>query len=201
MLIENIIFISIITLTSLFGSFFYIRDIIRGKTKPNLVTWFFWALAPLIGTFLQLKAGAGFSVLPVFFAGFFPVIIFFIALIKRNAHWKITTFDIFCGIFSLIALILWIVTKRTDISIAFAILSDGLAAIPTLIKSWKFPETETAVGYVPGLVNNSLGLLMIRSWNFSTYSFGIYFVVLNAFLILLIKRKKFFTQKENLSSI
>ncbi len=185
----EIIFLVITLLTSIFGISFLIRDIMAGKTKPNLVTWFFWALAPLIGTFLQIKAGAGLSVLPVFLAGFFPVIIFVVALLKRNAHWKITVLDILCGAFSFLALMLWILTSETDISILFAILADGLAAIPTLIKSWKFPKTETALGYMPGIINNALGLLFIKNWDFSMYSFGIYFIVLNSVLIIFITRK------------
>lgn len=188
MLPEKIIYLSLVF--TVFGSYYYIRDVVKGKTKPNLVTWFFWALAPLIGTFLQLKAGAGLSVLPVFLAGFIPLVIFTVALLTRNSHWKITKFDIFCGVFSFIALVLWLLTKRADISILFAILSDLLAAVPTLIKSWKFPETETAVGYVPGILNNTLGLLIIKNWNFSIYSFGIYFIILNTTLILFIERKK-----------
>ncbi|MCE9549309.1 hypothetical protein K8Q98_02840 [Candidatus Nomurabacteria bacterium] len=193
MIPEKFIYLTLVA--SVFGSYFYIRDVIRGTTKPNLVTWFFWALAPIIGTFLQLKAGAGLSVLPVFLAGFMPLVILIIALFCRNSYWKITTFDIFCGVFSFIALILWILTKRADISIFFAILSDALAAVPTLIKSWKFPETETAVGYLPGIFNNILGLLIIKNWNFSIYSFGIYFIVLNSMLIIFILRKKLFSRE------
>jgi hypothetical protein len=188
MIPEKFVYLSL--LFSVYGLFFLIRDIIKGKTKPNLVTWFFWALAPLVGTFLQLKAGAGLSVLPVFLAGFFPLIIFILALVRRNAHWKITIFVIFCGVFSFIALVLWVLTKRADISILFAILSDLLAAVPTLVKSWNFPETETAAGYVPGIFNNILGLLVIKNWSFSIYSFGIYFIILNTTLIFFIERKK-----------
>ena len=144
----------------------------------------------MVGVFLQFKAGAGLSVLPVFLAGFTPVIIFLLALTRKNYYWKITLFDILCGIFSLIALIFYVLTRNTGISVAFAIASDGFAAIPTLIKSWKFPETETAVGYLPGIFNNILGLLVIKKWIFSIYSFGIYFILLNSILVIFISRKK-----------
>lgn len=193
MLPREIVYLSI--LISIPGCFFLVRDILRGKTKPNLVSWFFWTLAPFVGVFLQLEAGAGLSALPVFLAGFVPLIIFLVAISNENSYWKIKTFDIFCGIFSLIALILWILTHKSDISIFFAILSDGLAAVPTLIKSWKFPETETAVGYIPGILNNILGLLIIKNWDFSIYSFGIYFILLNTTLVLFIWRKNIFPDK------
>jgi hypothetical protein len=180
---------------SLFGVSFLLRDILKGKTKPNLVTWFLWALAPLIGTFLQLKAGAGLATLSVFLAGFFPLIVVALALIKHDGYWEITPFDVFCGIFSLVALVLWVVTKNTDISLLFAILADALAAVPTLVKSWKFPETETALGYMPGIFNSILALLVITKWEFSVYSFQIYFIILNTILMLFIWRNKIFPKK------
>lgn len=183
-------FVYITFFISLVVLYFFLKNLIAGKTKPNLVTWFFWSLAPIVGTYLQVKAGAGLSVLPVFFMGFFPLIIFFVALFNKNSYWVITKFDIFCGVFSFLALILWIITQNTALSILFAILADALAAVPTFFKSWKFPETEFASGYAPGIVNNIIGLLIIKDWNFSVSSFGIYFIVLNSLLILIIKRKE-----------
>jgi len=182
----------IVLVTGLIGVPFYIKDIFKGTTKPSFISWFMWMLAPFIGTFLQLKAGAGLSVLPVFMAGFIPLLVLIAALIKQNAYWRITIFDIACGLFSFCALILWILTQNTDLSIIFAILADGLAAIPTLIKSWNFPETETGIMYIPGIFNNILGLLIIKQWIFSIYSFNIYFILVNLAIILSIYRKKIF---------
>jgi hypothetical protein len=71
-------------------------------------------------------------------------------------------------------------------------LTDGLAAVPTIVKSWKFPETETAAVYLPGIINNILGLLIISNWIFAIYSFSIYFILVNAVIIFCIYRKKLF---------
>jgi hypothetical protein len=188
MLPEQFAYITIFI--SLIGVPFYVRDIFMGKTKPNFVSWFFWMLAPFIGVFLELKAGAGLSVLPVFLAGFVCVPILVAAAIKRNAYWRITFFDVACGVFSFLSILLWVSTKSTDISIVFAILADLFAALPTIIKSWNFPETETAVVYAPGVINNTIGLLIIRKWTFSQYSFGFYFILVNLTLLILISRKK-----------
>src|SRR3989344_2454997 len=188
MLPEQLGYIAIAT--SLIGASFYIRDIFVGKTKPNFVSWFFWMLAPFIGTCLQLKAGAGLSVLPVFMAGFIPFLVLVASVLKRNAYWKITFFDVACGIFAFVALILWILTQNTALSILFAILADALASVPTLVKAYKFPETETSSVYITGIFNNLLGLLVIKNWNFSVYSFGVWFILLNIVLVYFIHRKK-----------
>jgi hypothetical protein len=182
-------------LIGLIGFPFYVRDIFLGKTKPNLVSWFFWMLAPFIGAFLELKSGAGLSALPVFLAGFVCVPVLLAAAIKNNGYWKLTAFDIGCGVFSFVSIILWILTRSIGISIFFAILADLFAAIPTLLKSWKFPETETAIMYVPGILNNIIGLLIVHIWIFSQYAFGIYFILLNLALVFSILRKKILSSK------
>jgi hypothetical protein len=188
MLPEKIIYITVII--SLIGYLVMFKDIFKGTTKPNLVSWFLWMLGPFIGTFFQLKAGAGLSVLPVFMAGFGPLIVIVFSILKRNSIWKITRLDIFCGILALLALVFYVFTHNLEISILFAILSDGFAAIPTLVKSWNFPETETAAVYWPGVLNNILGLLIIQNWIFSIYSFSIYLILMNLAIVLCIYRKK-----------
>ncbi|MFA5999676.1 MAG: hypothetical protein WC783_01715 [Candidatus Paceibacterota bacterium] len=185
------IYIAFITVTIQFiGVFFYIKGMIQGTTKPNRVTWIIWALAPLIGTWLAWKAGAGLSILPVFMAGFNPILVLIASFIIKNGYWHITKLDIFCGILALFSLFLWIMTSNFSISILFAILSDGLAALPTIIKSFKYPETETASAYAGGVVANTLGLVIIKEWTFPIYSFGIYNILVNVILVFAIYRKK-----------
>jgi hypothetical protein len=188
MLPEQFIYIGVFV--NLVGIVWYLKNIIYGGTRPNLVSWFIWALAPFVGVFLQLKAGAGLSVLGVFMAGVGPLFVVILSLFKKDLYWKITRFDIVCGFFSILALILYIITNKVGISIFFAILSDGLAAIPTIKKSWEFPETESISSYLGGIINNVLALLIIKNWIFSIYSFSIYFIIINIIIIFCIYRKK-----------
>jgi len=190
---ENTIYIGVFV--SLIGAIWYLRGIIKGQVRPNLVSWFIWMLAPFLGVFFQLKAGAGLSVLPVFMAGLGPLIVIIASLFLKNAYWKLTTFDIICGVFSLIALILYIFTHNLGVSIFFVILSDGLAAIPTIVKSWKSPETENSAPYLTGIFSNILGLFIITNWIFTIYSFSIYIILVNLVIVFCIYRKKIFKTK------
>lgn len=186
---------SLAVLIQLVGVFFYIRAMALGTTKPNRVTWIIWALAPLIGTWLAWRAGAGLSILPVFMAGFNPVLVLIASFVIKNGYWHVTRFDIYCGVLALLALIMWLITKSFSISILFAILSDGLAAFPTLAKSWKYPETETASAYIGGIQANILGLFIIKEWSFPIYSLGIYFILINLMIVFSIYRKKFYVRR------
>ena len=127
------------------GGSAYIRDTLRGKTQPNQVTWFLWFVAPAIGIAAALINCVDWTIqLPVFMAGFVPLLVFIASFVNKHAHWKLGMFDYACGLSSVLALVLWALTKDPVIAIIFAIIADGLAALPTLVKSWAHPETETS---------------------------------------------------------
>ncbi|MFA6256956.1 MAG: hypothetical protein WCT29_01450 [Candidatus Paceibacterota bacterium] len=190
MIAEQFAYISIAI--TLVGYFFYLKEVLLGTTRPNLVSWVLWMLPPFIGVFFQLKAGAGLSIIPIFLAGFGPFLVVVFSLFRKNKYWEIRIFDIYCGLLSLFALLLYIFTHNLSIAIVFAILSDGLAAIPTILKTWKFPETESIGPYVAGIASNILGLLVIRYWIFTIYSFSAYLILVNLIIIYCIYRKRIF---------
>jgi len=190
MLPEKIIYVTVVI--TLVAYFFYLKDILFGNTKPNLVSWFLWMLGPFLGVFFQIKAGAGLSVIPVFIAGFGPLLVIIFTVFRRNAYWKLNIWDLFCGMFSILALILYVMTHNLALSIIFAILSDFWAFIPTYIKGWKFPETETSTVYLSGIFNNILGLLIIKNWSFTIYSFSVYLIIANIIMVYFLYRKKIF---------
>ncbi|MFA5773378.1 MAG: hypothetical protein WC908_01755 [Candidatus Paceibacterota bacterium] len=175
------------------GSFFYIRDTIRGKTKPNRVSWIFWMIAPFVGVYIGYKSGVSLPLLAsTFAAGFCPFLVLIASIFNKNSYWKTTKFDILCGILSLIAIIIWVTTKNGAISITFAVLADLFASIPTIIKSWKHSETENIGPYSFGTINQIITILAISKFSFLNLIFPIYFILDNIIIILGVKRKSIF---------
>lgn len=182
----------------LIGIISYAKETLRGDTKPNKVTWLMWTVAPLIATAAALSDGVSWAVLPVFMAGFGPLVVFIASFVNPNAYWKLERFDYLCGFCSLLALVLWGITKEPNVAIVFAIASDGFAAVPTLIKLWKYPETETVSPFTAGLFSALTSFFAIKIWSFSSYAFAIYLVIINILLISAFYRRKIFKQKNNL---
>lgn len=168
----------------LLGVVSYIKGTIKGETKPNRVTWLMWAIAPLIATFAILASGVTWTVLPVFMSGFGPLLVFLASFLNKNAYWKLERFDYICGVFSLLALILWGITNEPYLAIALAIASDLAAAIPTIVKSIKHPETESPAPYSTGIFNSLTSFFAMKSWVFSEYAFPVYLVFINSSLLL-----------------
>lgn len=170
-------------LAILAGCLSYAYETIKGRTKPNRITWILWSIAPLIATAAGMKNGVTWAVTPVFMSGFGPLLILCSTFFNKNAYWKLERFDYLCGFFSFLALILWAITKNATTAISFAILSDAAAAIPTLKKSWQNPGTETYAPYLGGLFSASTAFFAIVIWNFSSLAFPIYLIALNITLI------------------
>jgi len=176
-----------IPVLSLIGSGRYVFQVLKGKTKPNRVTWILWALAPLIAFAAEIHEGVGLQSVVTFMAGFSPLLIVIASFISARAVWKLTGFDIVCGALSLLGLILWLLTRHSDIAIAFSIAADGLAGLPTLVKSYKEPETESYLVFLLASVSSALTLLTIDHWTFANYGFPLYLLVICIALVTLIK--------------
>jgi len=176
---------------SIVGGTAYIRDTLAGRTKPNRVSWSLWALAPLIGTAVALSAGADMWVtLRIFLAGFLPLLVFCASFLNSQSYWKLTSFDLLCGVCSLAALILWLAVDMPKTAIVFAAIGDGFAALPTVLKAWKFPETETGVTFIASLLSTVLVLPSIAEWNIVNSAFQIYLLIANTVIIFAIYRKR-----------
>jgi len=93
------------------GGISYLIDTLRGKARPNKVTWFLWSTVPMIAFVAEIKQGVGIQSLMTFMLGFSPILIFLASFVNKKSGWKIGKFDIICGSLSVIGLILWQITK------------------------------------------------------------------------------------------
>lgn len=185
MLNENFIYLAISF--NILGNFSYLKAVVGGKAKPHKVSWFIWALAPLIAFAAQISQGVGISSLMTFAVGFGPLLVFLASFLNRKAVWKISNFDYFCLILSLMAVILWIITKDALLALILSIVADAIACIPTLIKSWYFPETEDYKAYLFAGISAFITTLTIHDWNFQTFAFPIWILIICLVFVLLIK--------------
>jgi hypothetical protein len=175
---------------TLVATYVYIRSMFKGGAKPNRVSWLMWSIAPFIAAAAAISNGVGWAALPVFMSGFSPLLIFTASFVAKKAYWKLASFDYVCGVLSGLALVLWYVTKDPNVAIAFAIASDGLAAIPTLTKAWNHPETESAWPFIVGVFNALTSFGAATMWTFSEYAFPLYLIAINVMLSFSVYHKK-----------
>ncbi|HEU0117963.1 MAG TPA: hypothetical protein VFR09_04960 [Alphaproteobacteria bacterium] len=172
----------------------YVLATLRGKTRPNRVTWFMWGVAPLIGTAAQIAGGVGLSTLMLFMSGIGPLIVFASSFANKNAYWQTRNGDYICGILSICGLIGWYLTRNQDVAIGFTIAGDFAAGLPTFIKSWRHPESENGPTYIIGIFSTSIGVLCVQQPTFTAYAFISYLMISNAFLCFAVYRGRLLRQ-------
>ena len=172
------------------GGYAYFRDTLSGKTRPNRVSWLMWALAPLV------SIGAAFSIdaeiwpsIRVIVGGVVPAAVFLASFVNRNSYWKLTRFDWICGGLSLLAMVFWGLANSPLTAIILATSANTFATIPTFIKAWNFPETETRLTFVTSFLSAVLILPSIQQWNIENAAFQIMLVISTALLLMAVYRK------------
>jgi hypothetical protein len=160
----------------------YIKSMFSGGTRPNRVSWLIWFVGPFVVLVNQLRGGFELSQIFTITTTFLPLLILILSFLIKNAEWKITRFDIMCGGIALFALLLYIVNINPIISIGLAILSDFIGSIPTLLKAYKHPETESWTAFALIIPAAILTIISIQSFTFSNLAFALYILLINSAL-------------------
>ncbi len=172
------------------GGMSYLIDTVKGKVKPNKVSFLLWSFAPLIAFAAQIKQGIGLLLtLTTLVAGIEPLLIFTASFFNKQAEWKLNKFDLSCGALSIIGLILWQITKSGSIAIIFSIVADGLASLPTIIKSYNNPETESGWPYFTTVISAVITLFAIKEYSLASVGFPIYLFVVCIIITILVQFK------------
>jgi hypothetical protein len=181
---ENWIFLG--TAIGAAGTAVYLRDTLRGTTQPNRVTWLLWAVAPLLASAVEFSDGVGLRALPTFMVGFMPLLVFIGSFHNPASLWKIRRLDYACGAISVVGTVTWLVTRDGTVAICAAIAADFTAGIPTLMKSWTHPESETVYSYVGAVISMGVLLLTVTDWTFEVAAFPSFILCMASIEVVLV---------------
>ena len=182
----NVHFVILGAAISLGGACVYAWDTLQGRTHPNRVTWLLWGVIPMVAFAVELQSGVGLIALMTFSIGLGPLLVLAASCFNRTAVWRIRRLDYVCGALSLAGVVVWVTTERGAVAIVASIVADALAGLPTLIKSWRAPETESAAAYWGALANATITLLTVTTATFAVLAFPCYIVVVAGIELVLI---------------
>lgn len=171
------------------GWLYYLYETLKGTSRPNRVTWLFWGILPMITFVAQRVQGVEGVSWATFAAGFVPLLVFAASFYNKAAYWQSGAFDYACTAIVVVGVVLWMVTKEPNTAIACMILADLAAGTPTIIKSAKHPESESARAFGIATFGFGLGVLAIPIWNFQSAAFLVYLLALNGTIALLVSRR------------
>lgn len=164
----------------------YIISILAGKTQPNRATWFIWTIVGGLLAFSYIaEANDPHSIwLPLgYFFG--PLIVALLSLRYGYAQW--TRLDTICIVAAVISIIPWVLSDNATFTLIINVLIDSTGAIPTLVKTFKEPETEDLTAWTIFFVANTLQLFAISVWSLPVI-YPIYlFILAGAMVTFIVK--------------
>lgn len=184
MISQKLIYLSLILAIIGYGS--YIIDTYMGVTKPNRVSWSLWALAALVTLGSQRQLGGGIQLLYTAMQVVLLLTIFLVSFRDKKGYWKLTKYDFLCGGISLIGIICLLFAHRPLAALWLGILSDFSASIPTLLKCYSHPKTESWRAYALAILSSLIAVLTVKPWLFVNYSFAFYVMLINVVFVTLI---------------
>ncbi len=162
----------------------YIKDILHGSTRPNIVSWALWVGLLLISILAQISAGASWSL--IFLIGdLIGTSIILILCLTGYGYTEYGWVEWTCLTLAIIAIVSWQITHQPLLAIGFAILADLMASTPTVVKAHKDPWSEHPTQWMIICVASGLGIASTTISNPANIIFPAYLLFINGLIGIL----------------
>jgi hypothetical protein len=160
----------------------------RRRARPNVVTWLLWGLVPMVALAAQLGERPWPEPAVTFVLGLGPLVVAAIGLCTDRSASRLTPFTVSCAAAATVGDVAWQVTTAPGPAVAFCIVADVLATLPTLRKAWADPASEHAPPYLLAAVAMLLTLGTVEEPAFVACGFPAYVLLVNAVLFAVAAR-------------
>lgn len=153
----------------------YIRDVLRGKTRPNVVTWFTWSLLNIITAVAALSGGAVQTAIFAAATGLCTSAVTILGL--RNGIKKYTLFDVICQCLAILSIVAWLLTREPASALLFTIAASFIGSLPTIRHAWKAPREETWQFFGIDALSAAVACLAVENRDFLSLAFPLYILL------------------------
>ena len=177
------------TMIGMVGYVPYVRNILKGRTKPHAFSWFIWSLLTGIGFSIQWAEGAGPGSWVTGMTSAICFCVFVLALLKGTRTFPMIDWIVLLALF--IAIGIWLMTDNPAVSIVVVASIDIFAYVPTIRKAFYNPFEETAALFFLDVVKWASSLFALEVFTFSTWFYPAAMTVASAIVVgtLLIRRR------------
>ncbi len=152
----------------------YLIDVIKKRTKPNIVSWITWTMLSGVATVAAFVAGQPKAASLTFAYTICTLTIVLLGL--RYGTTKFSLFDGFCQLGAVCGLILWLIFDSPEIAIIAVVIIDFIGVLPTLRHGWLKPGEETWQSFALGSLAALLILLSLTKYDVAGLSYPLYLI-------------------------
>jgi hypothetical protein len=168
----------------------YVASILKGKTKPNRVTWWILAAVQLVIVMSYYSSGARDTIwLPAVYAICFSVVGI---LSVRYGEGPVTLdrTDRLSLVGAAISIGVWAVLHSPVPALYIGIATDFIGLVPTIYKAYRRPETESLNAWAVASIASVMNIVALSDWSFVISSYPMYVLLTNIGITYFISRRK-----------
>lgn len=162
----------------------YLAGIIRGKVRPERMSWFIWTIILALGLWSYLASGGNDSAWLIIGDLLITATVFVFALWRGSGG--LSRLDLACLGVAVGGIALWQLVGESAIGVGGALLADAVAMVPTLAKALREPMSESASTFIFSAAASCCGILAVGTWNLLVLSYPVYLFIANAMTALTI---------------
>jgi hypothetical protein len=162
----------------------YVRDTLRGATRPHRGTWLIWGVLAILVSLSQYADGASWSLVMAAVQAVLTSVIFLLSI--RRGEGGLRPIEMVMIAIAGLGVIGWIVADEPLVATAFVVAADVIGAAMMVPKTYRDPESETLVTFALASLCGALAAGAVGALDLSLLLYPVYFCVVNGAIALLI---------------
>ena len=166
----------------------YVRDIVRGTTRPHRGTWLIWGTLAIVVFWSQRADGGSWSLIMAGSQAVLTSLVFFLSI--RHGEGGMSASDAALIAMAGAGVLGWILADEPLVAIAGVIVADLIATVMMTPKTYRDPASETLATFAFASLGGALGAGAVGTPDLSLLAYPIYYCVCNAVISLLIYSRR-----------
>jgi hypothetical protein len=166
----------------------YVRDTIRGRTRPHRGTWLIWAILAVVACLSQRASGGSWSVVMTATQAVVTAVIF--ALATRYGEGGVGGRDLALIAVAAAGVAGWLLAHQPAVAIACVIAADLTAVAMMAPKAYRDPHSETLATYALAGVGGACATSAVGTPDPCLLAYPMYYCLVNGATALLLHRRR-----------
>jgi hypothetical protein len=166
----------------------YVRDTVRGLTRPHRGTWLIWGVLAIVACLSQRADGASWSLIMAGVQAVLTSVIFLLAI--RHGEGGLRPTEAIMIALAGAGVIGWIVANEPIIATACVVAADLIGAAMMVPKTYRDPGSETLATFALASLGGALAAGAVGALDPSLVLYPIYYCLVNGAIAVLIRHRR-----------
>jgi hypothetical protein len=166
----------------------YIRDMLRGVTRPHRGTWLIWGVLAIVVCLSQHADGASWSLVMAGSQAVLTTIVFVLAI--RRGEGGVSRLDALMIAVAVGGLSAWILADEPLVATVCVVAADSIGVALMVPKTYRDPDSETLVTFALSSLAGALAAAAVAQLDAALLLYPAYYCVANGAIALLIVHRR-----------